>query len=432
MTDALLRIARITVQGERLRIEDWETAAPAITTFFKERIAEQGEAALPTVLEHVLMAGVAAVRAGGIAVNVDYVEKEFNRLASRLKEELDTTTSAIKQTTEKVFAEDGGVLIRALERYMGEGGKLSDLFDPQRKDSAIGRLQALLAEHFDGDASKLAQLLDVTNPHSPLCKWKESMDSGFKSLRELIESYRVDMEKRLAAQQARGEERERGTLKGRDYQSLVFEAINEFAKVFGDVTEPTGDLYGLGGDKVGDIVVVINPRDTSGVPLRAVFEAKDRPTTGVGISRELETAKKNRNAAVGVAVYSSSEYMPAGAAPFREDGALRYLCLYDKESSHERLALGLAYRIARYAAVETLQYAAGVLDVGGIRQDLREGRKLLAAFATLKGQVTQLKTAFDKGTGGLEVQIEELKSTLLKLFDRMDERLTSDRSAGPL
>lgn len=418
-------VPRVSVLDGRLRVDGWETSTPQIVTFFKERTDGANGTDLEDLLDQLLTAGVAAARAGGVAVNVDYIGREFGELQHRLKDDLETAIAAIKKVTDAAFAEDSGSLFLALKEYLGEGGRLDDLFDPRKKDSALGRIQTLFSEHFDGDRSKLARLLDLANTSSPLHSWKRTLDERFDELRKLIEGYHTEAESKLSAEQARADEREKGALKGLDYQELVFGAVNEIAKIFGDTAEATGDVRGVGARKVGDVVVTLNPRDTGGTVVHIVLEAKDRAVGAKPISRELEEARANRGAATALAVYSREEHMPRGAAPFREDGAVQYLCLFEKESPQDRMALNLAYRVARFCALQSLREKPAGVDAAAIRQDIQDARKLLSAFAALKSHLTQLGSSVKEAVTELTEQLEDLRRKLSKALENIDSHISA-------
>ncbi|MBI3456994.1 MAG: hypothetical protein HY002_14550 [Candidatus Rokubacteria bacterium] len=374
------------------------------------------------MLEQVLKAGVSAIQAVGVSINVDYVDKEFQRLVGRIESSLKTGEDVMADVLEAVFAEDSGSLARALKTYLGEDGRLSELFDPARRDSAIGKIAELLNAHFGGEGSKLYQLLDLANTSSPLHKWKTELHGEFQDIRALIEKYRTEMAQQLAGEKARAEERDKGALKGRAYEALVFAAVNEVADVFGDVPEPTGDQPGLGGSKVGDVVATLNARDTRGVPLRMVFEAKDKAIGLTPIRRELEEARTNRNAAVAVAVYSQTEYMPPGTAPFRDLSEEELLCLYDKNLG-DPMTLQLAYRVARLWALAGLRRQEVELDATGVREDLDAARVQLKAIASMKSQLTKVRSAVSEGADQLERELDRLREELSKVFERIEGRL---------
>ena len=81
------------------------------------------------------------------------------------------------------------------------------LFDPTKRDSAIGRISTMLDSYFDGDASRLAILLDPTRLGSPLHQFRVEVADGFKALEEKLLTLQ-------ASQQARAGERARSAAKG--------------------------------------------------------------------------------------------------------------------------------------------------------------------------------------------------------------------------
>ena len=88
---------------------------------------------------------------------------------------------------------------------------VDELFDETKRDSAIGRIGGMLERYFDGDASKLALLLDPTRLHSPMHQFRLEIAAGFKGLEERL----VAIE---AAAAARGAERARSAAKGADFE----------------------------------------------------------------------------------------------------------------------------------------------------------------------------------------------------------------------
>ncbi|MGH3442855.1 MAG: hypothetical protein ACRDUY_12600 [Nitriliruptorales bacterium] len=436
---ASARHGHVAVVDGSVRVADWRTSSPEIVRWFEERL--EADEDLAEALELAVRVGALALGRVEPTVNVDYVEKEFERLHRRLEQALEERIHRVERVFEQAFAEEDGHLAQALGDYLGEGGRLAELFDPNRRDSAISRMRELLGEHFDGESSKvaklldgesskLAKLLDASNPEGPLASWQREMTEGFEGLRRLIGDYRTELREQAAAAEAatsaRTEEREKGTHKGREYEETVFGAVNAIAAVFGDLAEPTGDQAAAGGSrKVGDVVVTLNERDTRGASVRLVVEAKDKSVRLTPMLRELGDAIDNRGAAGGIAVFSRAAHMPNGTAPFREQGT-RYLCLLDKDSG-EDLALQVAYRTARLAVIASLAGDDVTIDTKGIRDDLEAARHQLQTVATVKGQLTKLRNSLDAGVADVEERLEELRSGLVQILDRLDTRLHLDR-----
>ena len=78
----------------------------------------------------------------------------------------------------------------------------------------IGRIGTLLGQYFDGDASKLAVLLDPTRLGSPLHQFRTEIADGFRGVHERLAALE-------AAHKARAEERAKGTAKGGDFEDVL-------------------------------------------------------------------------------------------------------------------------------------------------------------------------------------------------------------------
>src|SRR5437867_3790776 len=111
-------------------------------------------------------------------------------------------------------------------------GFVTDLFDETKRDSAIGRIGTLLGAYFDGDASKLARLLDPTRLGSPMHQFREEISAGFRQLNERLTAIE-------AAAMARATERARSTAKGTDFEDLLESMLGEIARAHGDLVDRT-------------------------------------------------------------------------------------------------------------------------------------------------------------------------------------------------
>ncbi len=122
----------------------------------------------PAFVERAMKIGLLALQDAGVTVNVDVVRTEFEKLIRQSEQVNVRAAEALDQTLRSNFADGDGRLPRTLERFLGDKGALrayvGELFDETKRDSAIGRMRTLLGTYFDGDASKLAVLLDPDAP----------------------------------------------------------------------------------------------------------------------------------------------------------------------------------------------------------------------------------------------------------------------------
>src|SRR5204863_3816070 len=124
------------------------------------------------------------------SMDVDMVRDEFEKLA-RVNEQANAkAVEALDQVLRSNFADVDGRLPRTLEKFLGDRGQLrtfvGELFDESKRDSAIGRMKTLLGTYFDGDASRLAVLLDPTRLNSPLHQFRTEVSEGFARLNDRL------------------------------------------------------------------------------------------------------------------------------------------------------------------------------------------------------------------------------------------------------
>jgi hypothetical protein len=270
---------------------------------------------------------------------------------------------------------------------------VEELFDESKRDSAIGRIGRMLERYFDGDASKLALLLDPTRLNSPMHQFRQEMSAGFKSIEERL----VAIE---AAAAARGAERARSSAKGGDFEDLLEAMLADIARGAGDLLDRTGTEAGaLMKSKKGDFVLTIDGRLARGCDLRVVIEAKDRPMSMRAMRDELREARENRGAAVAVVVFTPA-HAPTGVAPFNLVGDDVY-CVIDPEAP-DRAALEAAIRLARLLALASLVEHEVEVDAAAINAALTAIREQLEVVRSLKAQLTSISTATKAVWTGLD------------------------------
>jgi hypothetical protein len=392
--------ARIRVDGERIIVERLVVRDPALASFLRERPAD-GRADL---VERALRIGLLALQDAGVTVNVDVVRAEFEKLVRSAESVNEKAAQALEQTLRTNFADVDGRLPRTLEKFLGDRGALrsmvEELFDESKRDSAIGRIGRMLERYFDGDASKLALLLDPTRLNSPMHQFRQEISAGFKGLEERL----VAIE---AAAAARGAERARSAAKGADFEDLVEGMLADVAHGAGDLLDRTANEAGaLLKSKKGDFVLTIDARVARGADLRVVVEAKDRPMSMRAIREELREAKENRGAAVAVVAFTPA-HAPSGIAPFTLVGDDVY-CVIDPDAP-EPATLEAAVRLARLLALASLVEREVEVDAAAIGAALNAIREQLDVVRSLKAQLTSISTATKAVWSGLD----QMRSNIL-------------------
>jgi hypothetical protein len=302
--------------------------------------------------------------------------------------------------------------------FLGDRGQLrafvSDLFDETKRDSAIGRIGQLLGTYFDGDASKLARLIDPTRLGSPMYQFREEVSAGFAKLNDRLTGIE-------AAAAARASERSRSAAKGGDFEDILEAMLGDLARANGDLLDRTGgDTGDVMKSKKGDFVLTVNDGLARGADLKIVVEAKDRAMSLRAIRDELRDAKTNRCAAVGLVVFTPA-HAPTGIAPFDMRAGDVY-CVIDP-AAPDPATLEAAVRLARLLAVATLIERKVEVDAAAVSGALAGIREQLDQIRTLKSQLTSIGNATTAVSGGLDT----IRSAILARVTEAESELRLSR-----
>jgi len=387
------QVTHVRLDGERIVVEWLVLQDAGLAGFIGERPPDDR----PALVERALRIGLVALQDAGVTVNVDAVRREFDGLLTKTAQANDRAAIALGEVLRQNFADGDGRLPRTLEAFLGDRGRLqsfvTDLFDESKRDSAIGKMGQLLGTYFDGDASRLALLLDPTRMNSPLHQFRTEVADGFIKIQERLAAIE-------AAANAKGIERARSAAKGADFEDLLEAMLGDVARGCGDLLDRTGTEAGdVIRSKKGDFVLTLNPAQTAGTELRIVIEAKDRAISGRLMRDEIREARTNRGAAVGLVIFTPA-HAPSGIAPFDLRAGDVY-CVIDPDAP-DAGTLEAAVRLARLLALVTLREQAVEVDASTIKQALDGVREQLELIKGLKATLTSIATSSRDVSAGLD------------------------------
>jgi DNA-binding transcriptional ArsR family regulator len=393
----------IRLDGDRILVDRLTLTDPGLAAW----LASQPEEDRGSLTERALRIGLTTLQGAGVSINLDAVRSEFERFAEQNRSANDRAAEALEGVLRSNFGDGDGRLPRTLEAFLGDRGKLrsmvDELFDPKRRDSAIGRMSSMLEAYFDGDASRLATLLDPTRLGSPLHQFRSEMAAGFKAIEEKL----VAIE---ASAMARAGERSKSAAKGGDFEVVLEDLLATIARGANDILDRTGtDAGDKGRSKKGDFVLTLDPNLTHGADLRVVIEAKDRRISGREMRDELREARTNRDAAVALVVFTPA-HAPAGIAPFDVRAGDVY-CVIDPLNP-DPSTLEAAVRLARLLALASLREHESEVDAAAIGEALIAILEQLEPVRGMKVQLTSIGTtasavsmALDRLRDGILAQI---------------------------
>ena len=131
---------QVEIVGDRIRVASLELVDRALAGYLEGRPAdERGE-----TVERALRVGLLALQGAGGSIDVDHVRRAFDTFLNATAETNKKAAEEVEAILRKTFATDGGQVPVMLERFIGDKGEIArftkDLFDENRRDSALGRL----------------------------------------------------------------------------------------------------------------------------------------------------------------------------------------------------------------------------------------------------------------------------------------------------
>ncbi|HEV3003748.1 MAG TPA: hypothetical protein VGX78_04775 [Pirellulales bacterium] len=379
-----------------------------------------------------LKVGVIAIQSASPTLDVRVVHDEFNDLECRMREFLREFTGEVGDHLAEYFHDGDGLVPKKIDGLFGEGGAVGRTFHTYF-DPAEGRLARVMRDQI-GPQSLFGRALDAKNKDGILSviegrvqELVESKldtvlaefsldhdESAMSKLKGLLTDHFQKLNQSLGIQDATAAEAQRGHVKGIEFEKDLYDVFAAAGRELGDDTELVrGQIGDVPRSKKGDFVAVLG--ETTGAPgQRIVVEVKDQTFKLKDAGDELQEAKKNRSAAIGIFVYARG-CEPAEVGDFRRIGDDFY-CTVDKDDLREGrplLFFDSAYRIAR------------ALSVAAVRKESSEGLDLDAVEGHLTALATWSERIADMATKARTIQnsgkfIEECAA---RLKDDLDSRV---------
>lgn len=271
----------------------------------------------------------------------------LSRLVSELTEERGQLKADLAGKVEEVVSEfsldkEDSALSRLVRQVESAQQKISSEFSLDNTQSALSRLSRVVERATEAIDNNLT--LDDEN--SALFRLKRELVDILQRHEQQARNFQGEVTSALAAMKARREEALRSTAHGMDFQSSLFEFLRRETQKSGDIATQTADTPGeIKYCKKGDAVVELGP-DCAAATARFVVEAKEDASCDLASARqEIETARRNRSATVGLFVFSRK------TAPLGQEVLSRFgddvFAIWDAEDMSSDVTLKAAILVAK-------------------------------------------------------------------------------------
>ena len=275
----------------------------------------------------------------------------LNSLSVAMKTALEAQRNAI--VSEFSLDNGSGALARLVKELTDRHGELATglkesvdevigEFSLDRPDSALSRL----VSQVESAQRKISSEFSLDEQGSALARMKKELEQLIEKNHKDNDEFRAHVRESLAALRARREESLKSTRHGLEFEQAVCDFVTASAHAAGDVVEHVGATAGLIKNcKTGDAVVTLGPEHAA-AGSRIVIEAKQQASyTLAAALAEIEAARKNRKAGVGVFVFSKRT-LACEVAPLARFGN-DIVVVWDCEDAASDVVLSAALSLAR-------------------------------------------------------------------------------------
>lgn len=269
---------------------------------------------------------------------------ELSSRQGELTEQLQTQIESVVK--EFSLDEENSALSRLVANVDRAQRTITREFSLDEDASALSRLKRMLEE----TNTVIEGHLSLDDEDSALARLKRELLSLMETYRDQNQKFQEEVKISLQSMLARKQEAARSTRHGIDFEAAALELIGLESQKCGDILTPTGSTVGrIKNCKKGDGTLELGPESIC-PGARIVIEAKEVAGYQLANAREeLEEARKNREAQVGVFIFSRNT-APAGIDSLFRMGEDVFV-VWDAEDAMTDLNLKLGISLARALAV---------------------------------------------------------------------------------
>lgn len=318
----------------------------------------------------------------------------------------------LEEQSKRVLSEfdlnnDKSALKRLITNVNEISREIGEQFNPEEEQSALARLNKALEQ----TRKQIAKDLTLDDDESALSRLHEKLRAQFEEMLEKQTKFQKDIAERLGIKQVQA----RTTEGGFTFEHAVGEALRRRVQNIGDEFAAVGELSGVQGRKTGDYVQTMGS-ESAAPGANIVYECKrDRKYRIKVALEEMDQARKNRNAQVGVFVADAktvrdnadlrSEY-PSALARYGND----IIAVWDCENDATDVVLDAAISLAR-----ALVLRAAKTEENESAEELEDINKAIADIEKQFERFDKMMKWCDDISGSAEGIKEELSKVLKRL-----------------
>jgi len=358
--------------------------------------------------------------------SLDHGDSALSRLVSEITTRQGELRTDLQSQVEMVVSEfsldqPNSALSRLVGRVEAAQRTIVDQFSLDNEVSVLSRLSRMLATASD----QIAKNLTLDDDTSALSRLRRSLVEPIDEMRKGNADFQSDVRTILTSLQARREEATRSMTHGKTFEVQAGTVLQLEAHHLQDVYEATGNFTGvIKNCKIGDYVIEMGP-DSNAPGARIVWETKDDRKYDLKMALgEIEQARKNRQAQVGVFVFAR-ESAPEGLQPFA-----RYsndiVITWEQEDVSTDLYMRVAYSVARALAIRTRTREE---EMGATAQEIEVAVRAIEKQVGFLDEIQRWAETVKSNGGKIVERVTRMRTEIEKELATLDRHLAALEAA---
>jgi len=391
----------------------WKLLAPDESRGLLKALRDTFDEQLKSQRDRILAEFSLNNKEGALSRLIDELHTHHDELTENLQGKID---GVVKEFS---LDEENSALSRLVRNVEGAQRMITSEFSLDNDASALSRIKGML----ESTQQAIDSNLTLDNDDSALSRLRKEvldiLDANSKTNHSFQEEVKLSLQKMVVQR----EEAARSTTHGLVFEDVVCEFLSREALKLGDIATLTGDTTGLiKNRKLGDCVIELGP-ESAAPSARIVVEAKEKDKYPIAQAREeIDGARNNRGAQVGLFVYSAS-LAPAEmlAAPLLRYGNDVFV-IWNPQDAGTDLFLKTAFTLARALCVRAACHSdAEAADFRAIDEAICEIEKRTEGLNEIETSAKTIQSGSEKILKRVELCRKALVQQVEILREKMDE-----------
>jgi len=315
---------------------------------------------------------------------------------------------------------ESGALSRLVGRVEKAQRTISEQFSLNNKESALCRLVGLM----ESANSVIKDNLTLDNEQSPLYRLRRELTEIIQKMQESSTAFHEQVKITLESFKTRREEAARSTRHGVEFEEAVGRVLLTESQRSGDVFEETGAKTGvISYCKMGDHVITLGAE--SAVPgAKIVVEAKEDKSYDLAKAlKEIEQARRNREAQAGVFVFSR-DTAPRGLEHFLRHGK-HIAVVWDRDDPATDIFLRVGLSVAKALVIR--DQLSDIKNKSSV-QAVKSALNAITSDVTVLEEIAKWATTVRRSGEKIGKKVGGLQKKLVKNLAILDKHLAAINS----